>query len=80
LSSGICFIINTANILSQLSASPSSTQSEDVNPRRVRRKSFQRAQIALRSTSDQGSVSGVPVSGKPEVRLLTLGLAVTHLP
>ncbi|KDR14054.1 Protein ELYS [Zootermopsis nevadensis] len=51
---------------SQLDASPLSTRSEDVTLERMRRKSFMRAQIALKSASEHGSVSGVP-SGRKSV-------------
>ncbi|XP_033608367.1 uncharacterized protein LOC111866916 [Cryptotermes secundus] len=59
------YAYSAASLPIHLGASPSSTHSEDVTLGRVRRRSFRQAQLALRSMSDQGSVSGLPSGTKP---------------
>jgi hypothetical protein len=79
LSASLPYASSARSTLSHLDASPSSAHSEDVTVGRVRRRSFQRAQMALKSASEQGSASSLASGSKPRVRVLIWGWAGTHL-
>ncbi|GFG34646.1 hypothetical protein Cfor_03065 [Coptotermes formosanus] len=63
--SSLPYASSARSTLSHLDASPSSAHSEDVTVGRVRRRSFQRAQMALKSASEQGSASSLASGSKP---------------
>lgn len=70
---------SSRSALSHLDASPLSTLSEDVTVGRVRRRSFQRAQMAFKSASEQGSVSSLASVSRPKVKVLTSVWTGTHI-